>query len=202
MAGDMAGDWIKVEVTLHEKTEVIGMSAILGLDQYGIVGRLLRVWSWADQHTTDGDAPHVTPAFVDRLTSFDGFANAMQQVGWLDVVTSESTVSLRIPNFDIHNGESAKKRAQAAKRNAKYRAGKRDGNGKRDAGSVTNASPREREKKKKRRIFLPLYPPQAMPSHRSGRKWRKICFHWEWTWLRKPSTRRGKSAAAQPTPGP
>ena len=165
----MAGDWIKVKVTLHEETEVIGMSAILGLDQYGIVGRLIRVWSWADQHTTDGDALHVTPAFVDCLTSFDGFADAMQQVGWLDVVTSESTESLRIPNFDVHNGESAKKRAQTAKRNAKYRAGKRDGNGKRDAGRVTNASPREREEKEKN-----LPPPLSPSSDAESSEWKSV----------------------------
>lgn len=109
--------WIKVSVILHEKPEVTMMAGILDCDELCIVGRLVRVWSWFDQHTTDGVALRANKKLIDRMTNQGGFADAMIACGWLK--NDENGVS--IPDFDAHNGESAKKRAQTAKRVAKSR---------------------------------------------------------------------------------
>ena len=53
---------------------------------------------------------------LDELTT-NGFADALQQVGWLACHENE----MRLPNFDKHNGQTAKTRAQVNRRVAKHR---------------------------------------------------------------------------------
>ena len=138
----MAGDWIKVEHSTPDKPEVIQMASILKIDQDSVCGKLLRLWIWADQQTVDGNALSVTNLFVDRLTFCDGFANALRQVGWLDGRDGH----LSIPNFDAHNGQTAKKRAQTNKRVAK----KRECNAESVTGSEQKALPEKRREEKRR----------------------------------------------------
>ena len=65
----MAGDWIKVEHTTPDKPEVVKLAGILGIDQDAVVGKLLRLWIWADQQSVSGNAITVTNSFLDRLYS-------------------------------------------------------------------------------------------------------------------------------------
>lgn len=113
----MAGDWIKVEVALPDKPEVIGIATALSIDQDAVVGKLLRLWIWADAHTVDGNAPNVTETFIDRCTFVQGFGAAMKSVGWL--IRDEQGV--KFPNFTKHNGQTSKQRLLTAKRVAGYR---------------------------------------------------------------------------------
>jgi 5-methylcytosine-specific restriction endonuclease McrA len=106
----MAGDWIKMRIDLGDDPAVIGMASILGIDEDVIVGKLHRLWSWADKHTIDGKTNGVTPAWLDRFVACKGFADAMQSAKWLLIDGG----SLCFPNFDKHNGKSAKSRAEAA----------------------------------------------------------------------------------------
>jgi hypothetical protein len=116
----MAGEWLKFEASTPEKPEVFAMTAALGWDDPDyVVGKLLKVWRWFDQHTIDGHAPNVTLALLDRISGVSGFAKAMCGVGWL----SQAEAGLTLPNFDRHNGKTAKDRALTAKRVAKHKAG-------------------------------------------------------------------------------
>jgi hypothetical protein len=163
----MAGDWIKFEISTSEKPEVWAMAQALGIDADAVVGKLLRVWAWFDQQTPDGNAASVTSALpsryqgvtsgvtkalLDRRVSVTGFCDAMISVGWM--IESEGVVSL--PNFDRHNGKTAKTRGLTAKRVASHKA-------KSNAGSVTSsvsdALPREekrREEKSNHYVSLSL----------------------------------------------
>ena len=114
---DVAGDWIKVEVSLPDKPEVWQIAEILGIDSDAVVGKLIRMWSWFDAHTETGNAKGVTPALLDRLTFVTGFAEAMIEVGWLE----HHADGLVQVNFDKHTGASAKKRAETSRRVAKHR---------------------------------------------------------------------------------
>ena len=175
----MAGDWIKFEISTSEKPEVWAMAQALGIDADAVVGKLLRVWAWFDQQTPDGNAASVTTsvtsalpsryqgvtsgvtkALLDRRVSVTGFCDAMISVGWM--IESEGVVSL--PNFDRHNGKTAKTRGLTAKRVASHKA-------KSNAGSVTSsvtlALPRE--EKRREEINTPL-PPHGGPSKPSKRK--------------------------------
>jgi hypothetical protein len=113
----MAGDWIKCEHTTPDKPEVVKLASLLGVDQDLVVGKLVRLWIWADQQSLDGNALSVTDSFIDRITFLSGFAIALRKVGWLEGRDGRFS----IPNFDRHNGQSAKKRAQTSKRVAKSR---------------------------------------------------------------------------------
>lgn len=102
---------------LTNDPDVIAVAADLSIDEFSVVGRLHAFWSWADQHSADGTLPRATSAFVDRLTACPGFAEALRRVGWLDGRDS----ALILPNWERHNGETAKGRAVAARRQKKHR---------------------------------------------------------------------------------
>jgi hypothetical protein len=109
--------WIKIDVNLHEKPEVIQLSSILGIPVEQVMGCLFRIWSWFDQHTDNGHALRVTYVTLDRFVCHTGFAEALNLVGWI----AQDGADLSLPNFDRHNGKSAKKRALDAERQAKKR---------------------------------------------------------------------------------
>jgi hypothetical protein len=141
---NMAGDWIKMRTDLADDPAVIGIAAATGLDEDHVVGKLHRLWAWADRQTIEGDAASVTPAWVDRYMCVAGFADAMIAQRWLEVYDG----GIRFPKFDRHNTETAKVRSLTAKRNAKYRERKKaERDAKRDAASVTGASPREEKRR-------------------------------------------------------
>lgn len=138
----MAGDWVKVELTTPDKPEVFKMAEILDIDPDAVTGKLLRIWIWADQQTVDGNAPGVTCTLLNRLAGVTGFAQAMQKVGWL----GEKDGEYYFPNFDIHNGKGAKKRATTNRRVANHRASSQR-NGESVTGSVTKSVTREEKRR-------------------------------------------------------
>ena len=136
----MAGDWLKFEINTPEKREVLAMTVELGYDDPDLtVGKLLRVWRWFDQHTVNGNALNVTPALFDRLIGVTGITNSMVNVGWLIV----NEAGLTLPNFERHNGKTAKARVLTAVRVAKHK-DREKGN----ALNVTPALPREVKRSK------------------------------------------------------
>ncbi len=164
----MAGDWIKFETATSDKPEVWAMAQSLGIDADAVVGKLLRVWAWFDQQTQEGNAvgngasvtSSVTKALLDRRVGVSGFCDSMILSGWM----ADDGHSLTLPNFDRHNGKTAKTRAMTAKRVASHKA-------KSNAGSVTSSvsDALPREEKRREEINTPL-PPQGEPSKPSKRK--------------------------------
>jgi hypothetical protein len=144
----MAGDWIKFEVSTSDKPEVWAMADELGIDADAVVGKLLRVWAWFDQQTPDGNATSVTSSvtssvtksLLDRRVGVSGFCDAMISVGWM--LESGGIVSL--PNFNRHNGKTAKTRALTAKRVANH---KTKSNATSVTSSVSDALPREEKRR-------------------------------------------------------
>jgi len=109
--------WLKFETTTPDKVEVFELARILGLDPDAVVGKLLRVWAWFDQHTEDGSANVSGILLLDRLAGVAGFCDAMAQVDWL--IIEDDAIGL--PNFDRHNGHSAKNRLLSAERKRRER---------------------------------------------------------------------------------
>lgn len=139
----MAGDWIKFEITTSDKPEVWRIADELGIDPDAVVGKLLRVWAWFDSQTENGNAPSVTKSLLDRRVGVSGFVTAMISAGWM----VESDGRIEIPNFDFHNGQTAKNRALTAKRVAKHKQGNAKANAKGNARSVTSALAREEKRR-------------------------------------------------------
>lgn len=139
--------WIKFETATSDKPEVWEIATRLKIDPDAVVGKLLRVWAWFDKHTEFGNAPSVTKTLLDRNVGVTGFCEAMIFVGWM--VETEGAVSL--PNFDRHNGKTAKSRVLTAKRVGKLRKCNGDvtlENKKCNAAIVTQALPKEEKRRK------------------------------------------------------
>lgn len=149
----MAGDWIKFELTTLDKPEVCQLADLANIDMDAVVGKLLRVWGWFDQHTESGNAPSVSKRLLDRLTGVSGFCDLMKSVGWM--LEDDGVISL--PSFERHNGKTAKNRLLTAKRVANHKAANAKGNDKANAASVSDALPREDVEKIKSNT--PLSPP-------------------------------------------
>jgi hypothetical protein len=113
----MAGDWIKMRVDLQDDPAVVSVCDSLELDEFEVVGRLHKLWAWADKHTADGVTTGVTPKWVDRYLNKPGFAQALIEVGWLEFKED----ALMFPGFEIHNGKSAKSRCDAVLRQRESR---------------------------------------------------------------------------------
>jgi hypothetical protein len=130
----MAGDWIKLRVGLPDDPAVVSISNDLGLDQDTVVGKLARLWAWANVQSRNGNAPGVTDSWVDSYVRAPGFAKALAKAGWL-IINSDG---IRFPKFDRHNSQSAKRRALGKERTDRNRRRKCN------ARSATKASPEKR----------------------------------------------------------
>jgi hypothetical protein len=143
----VAGDWIKMTVNLPDKPEVWQLAGMLGIDADSVVGKLLRVWAWFDAHTEDGNAAGVTYPLVDRVAGVNGFAEAMALVGWLH---QDGSV-MSCPNFDRHNGKTAKNRALTNERVAKHRKTNAETNADSNGDTVTESVTKTVTREEKRR---------------------------------------------------
>ena len=149
----MAGDWIKFETSTSDKPEVWAMAQSLGIDADAVVGKLLRVWAWFDQQTQEGNAvgngasvtSSVTKALLDRRVGVTGFCDSMILSGWM----ADDGQSLTLPNFDRHNGKTAKTRAMTAKRVATHKA---KSNADSVTPSVSGALPREEKRREEGKV--------------------------------------------------
>lgn len=114
----MAIGWIKIESVTPEKIEVFRIAKILGADRDLVLGKLVKLWIWADQHTTDGSLSGIDAGDINLILDFPGFAEALREVGWLE----SGDGGVCIVNFQKQNGQSAKARALSCNRTAKSRA--------------------------------------------------------------------------------
>ena len=147
--------WIKVRVVLPREPRVMRLAMLLGVSRHEALGLLVEWFCWLDGVTEDGRTG-LTEAQIDELffcnaKSVTGcnaekcnFCNAMQKIGWLSVDENGEIFAV---NYEENNGESAKKRAQTAKRVSNKR--KRDSNGK----SVTGRNGKSVTREDKRRIY-------------------------------------------------
>ena len=108
----MAGDWIKLEAVTPDKPEMYAIAGALNCSHGEAFLGCVRFWIWADQQSRFGHDLGVTKKTIDHVSGVTGMADAMLSVGWL--VDKNSVLS--VPNFDRHNGKTAKERALAAKR--------------------------------------------------------------------------------------
>jgi len=136
--------WIKVRTNLHEDPRVLWLATELAVHVPHAVGMLVRLWSYADMHSTDGLLPLVSPKAVDELVGQGGFSAALQQLDWLQV----SDNGVMLPRYGEHNGQTAKHRAQVARAVSNHRKRKA-------AGGNTERTPREEESREDKSVRAP-----------------------------------------------
>lgn len=151
----MAGEWIKMRLDLASDPAVVRIRRATGLDADSVVGKLHRLWGWADVHTTDGRAAGLDVDWVDEFVGAPGFGAAMIAAGWLEADADGITFT----NFDRHNGRPAKVRALGKTRMKRMRC----------AVSATVAQPEEEKKKRREEEYIPAAPvPTSKPPSASG----------------------------------
>ena len=113
----MSGDWIKMRGNLWDDPRVSALVDATDSSEAAVVGALYWLWASADQHSEDGVMPGLSVRQIDRKTGVPGFAAALETIGWIEVLDA----GIRIVRFDEHNGQSAKRRGEDAKRKAAVR---------------------------------------------------------------------------------
>ncbi len=156
----MAGEWIKVEAATADKPEVLRIARILNIDRDAAFGKLIRLWSWMDTNSVDGVVDGVVDADVDHLCHCIGFTAACVSVGWLSYDADAERMAL--PNFDRHNGETAKQRASKNRRQAKWRAGV---DGSVDTSASTEATTREEKRREEDKEAKASLSPAELGDH-------------------------------------
>lgn len=116
----MAIDWIKMRVDLQSHPKVVRILSAMrphdvqtSTDKFRVIGGLHAVWCVFDAHCEDGVLHGYTPETLDHIIGWSGFSSALVSVGWL---VENSDISLEMPEFSEHNGQSAKRRAEDQKR--------------------------------------------------------------------------------------
>jgi len=120
----MRRPWIKIEVSTPDKPEICAIATKLRIDPDAVVGKLVRLWSWAELSGVDPNALNVTKEFLDKVCGRKGFADALIHSGWL----LESEGQLSFPHFERHNGNASKVRGLTARRVEQHRARKTKNN--------------------------------------------------------------------------
>ncbi|MCD1124834.1 hypothetical protein LPW36_02085 [Jinshanibacter sp. LJY008] len=113
----MAGDWIKMRTDLQTHPKVVRIASALKADRLRVIGALHATWCLFGAHSVDGIMEGYTPETLNEMIAFDNFAEVMISVGWLEFDGKH----LSMPDFEAHNGQSAKRRAQEANRKKESR---------------------------------------------------------------------------------
>ena len=113
----MAMSWTKIQYTTPEKPEIFRLSRLLTITPEKAFLLCVRFWCWCDANLSDGKCPFFVREELDTIVKQDGFAEALRQVGWLDIRGDNMT----IPNYERHLGKNSKVRAKDADRKAKHR---------------------------------------------------------------------------------
>ncbi len=170
--------WIKVEIGLDSRREVVLIASALETDRRTTVGHLVAFWSWADGETTDGRLVGMTPTLIDEIIQVQGFADALldDQVGWL--LRYEG--GLELPKYDKHHSQAAKTRALDSSRKSVSR---------RDPVRIDNGQDTDQRRGDKRREERKTKTPQPpkgglwfgleIPSELNTEPTRKAMVDWE-----------------------
>jgi hypothetical protein len=123
--------WIKLQNSIWDNPKVDYIAEECDLPIEYVVGIVARVWSWFDQHTDNGETSRIGSAKVSRIIATSvtqlrdrdatsvtqQFIKCLIEVDWLE----KKGENLALPNWEMHNGSTAKKRASDQKRQEKSR---------------------------------------------------------------------------------
>lgn len=113
---DMA--WIKIDVTTCDKTEIMHIARSCGVSVNEAFGAWFRLWAWFDGVTEDGRMDFLKKEDCDMKAMLPGIGAALEDVGWIEFGERGAI----IVGWEKHNGKSAKRRAETARRVAAFKA--------------------------------------------------------------------------------
>ncbi len=102
----MAGEWIPIDCNLGTKPEVLEVAATTHEPIEVVVGRMVRLWSWAWHVTADGTIRVPRSMLATVAGGDEQFWSAVERAGWL--TSTDDTIT--IPGWEERFGNAAKKR--------------------------------------------------------------------------------------------
>ena len=105
-------NWIKVRTHLATHPKVVRIACALCAHPVHVIGGLVHLWSVADMHADGECLPYMTEQAIDHMLSMPGFTAELVKAGWAEVKDD----GIYLLNYQVHNGTSAKRRADNAKR--------------------------------------------------------------------------------------
>ena len=114
-------DWLKVNHSLVRSAKVRGLMRELRCKKHAALGLAVNWLCWIDEQTKDGQTG-LLPDELDDEIGFRGCADALISIGWAALGEDGCVYALE---FGKHCGESAKERAENARRVAKCKAKKK-----------------------------------------------------------------------------
>ena len=158
----MAGEWIPIDCNLGTKPEVLEVAATTHEPIEVVVGRMVRLWSWAWHVTADGTIRVPRSMLATVAGGDEQFWSAVERAGWL--TSTDDTIT--IPGWQDRFGNAAKRRLLEQRRQSVRRA-----YANRTHDSVTDCVPEERRGEEKREDIQPAAPvPTSKPAARSRAK--------------------------------
>jgi hypothetical protein len=147
----MSSQWIKVDPSYYPTDgRLLDVSRRCHVKLVTAFGALVAIWGLADSQADEQGVLHgYTKADIDRYVDVPGFCEALPKC-WIDL----SGEWVKLPNYQVHNGTTAKSRALAAKRQQRHRAVTPKSRVGRDI-SVTRTRERRRD------IATPPFPPKG-----------------------------------------
>lgn len=113
----MAEAWLKVRHSLLRSSKIRALMRELRCKKHAAVGLAVAWLVWIDEQTTDGQT-HLLPDELDDEIGFRGCAEALISIGWAALGEDGCVYALE---FGKHCGDSAKERAQGARRVERHR---------------------------------------------------------------------------------
>jgi len=102
----VAGEWIPIDCNLGTKPEVLEVAAATHEPIEVVVGRMVRLWSWAWHVTADGTIRVPRSMLVTVAGGDETFWSAVERAGWL----ASTDDSITIPGWEERFGNAAKRR--------------------------------------------------------------------------------------------
>ena len=110
----MAGEWFAVDCCLETKPETVEILVATGEPVDVVIGRLVRLWAWAQLNSEDGSLK-ATTAILARVAGGDSkFWEIVAETGWIEL--GEKTVT--IAGWEKRFSQAAKRRMLDARRKA------------------------------------------------------------------------------------
>ena len=109
--------WIKIETNTPEKPEIRAVARACRVSQGDAFLAFFKLYRVFDTITSDGFIHGYTKEEADLDAGLPGVGQVFEDVGWMMFDSNGCTIT----HWDRHNGKSAKQRAQAARRAAKYK---------------------------------------------------------------------------------
>ena len=166
----MAGEWIPIDCNLGTKPEVLAVAAATSESIEVVLGRMVRLWSWAWHVTADGTI-RVPRSMLSTVAGGDeNFWLAVEKAGWL--LSTEDSIT--IPGWEERFSNAAKKRLLDARAKSVRRMSAVC-----PPDARTDRGLEERRGEEKREELIPAAPvPTSVPQKRT-RSPAKPRFHWD-----------------------